>query len=376
MSDSPSSTPELDEFPQGFDRSFHRNALPRTPQGGPPTASMEVWAGVAVVGLVTVLAIPVWAVELGTAESMVLGPFWFWNVLYLAYLAAFCGSWFAPVSGRTVTARSVFAVQVVAGIGVVALSPGGGGFTAILLIFTAASATYFLAPRGVIALIVTNTAVLAASEGIRHQAADTITVGLEVGFDTLMYALLQAMVAYMTWGQQREARAMQQLAVAHTDLRAASALLAESSQSRERLRIARELHDLMGHKLTALPLELETASHRAAEPARIHVTRSRDLAKELLSEVRDTVGELRSRPPEFRAALEQLVADVPVPAVHLTVDDAVEPDETCANALIRSVQEVLTNTIRHAEAENLWIEVAAAPSGAITVTARDRKSVV
>src|SRR5205085_4089132 len=52
---------------------------------------------------------------------------------------------------------------------------------------------------------------------------------------------------------------MQALTAANTELRAVQQLLAESSRMAERLSIARELHDALGHRLTTLTLNLEVA---------------------------------------------------------------------------------------------------------------------
>lgn len=331
----------------------------------------ERWAGAVVVVICVLVAVPVWLVELAGAAA-VTGPFWLWNVGYVAYLAALILQWMVPDSGALVTSRRLFGLQVAAGAAVVLLSPRSGGLTAILLVFTAATAGYYLSTRMTLVLIAANTGVVAvATWGAASGPGGPIGLATEVGLVAMIYTLLQLATAYMTWSQQLEARALNQLAVAHTELRTASALLAESSQASERLRIARELHDLLGHQLTALALELEIASHKSVPPGSEHVARARTLAKDLLRDVRGAVGELRSQPPQLRAALETVVADLPRPRVHLHVDDTIELDEAHTTTLVRCVQEVLTNAIRHAEAQNLWIDVHASPAGSIAVSARD-----
>jgi signal transduction histidine kinase len=57
--------------------------------------------------------------------------------------------------------------------------------------------------------------------------------------------------------------------------------------------------------------------------------------------------------------------------VHLRIDDRLQVDEACRTALVRCVQEIVTNTIRHADAANLWIDVARAEDGQVVLTARD-----
>jgi signal transduction histidine kinase len=159
----------------------------------------------------------------------------------------------------------------------------------------------------------------------------------------------------------RLARTHADLAGTHAELRATSALLARSTQAAERLRISRDLHDLVGHQLTALALELEVASHDRAD--RVHVERARDIAKELLRDVRAAGGELRSGPPELEPALRELVRDLPGLRVELTVDQRVPVDDELASTIIRSAQEVVTNTLRHAAASTLSLEVVANEDG-------------
>src|ERR1700693_4311912 len=76
-------------------------------------------------------------------------------------------------------------------------------------------------------------------------------------------------------------------AAAHAELRAVNEILADSSRIAERLRISRELHDLLGHHLTALSLNLEAALHRTEGDARGHVQTAQTLAKQLLGDIRE-----------------------------------------------------------------------------------------
>ncbi len=134
----------------------------------------------------------------------------------------------------------------------------------------------------------------------------------------------------------------------------AQALLAKSSRLAERLRIAHELHDLIGHHLTALSLNLEVAGGKA----KAHIETSQGLAKELLSDVREAVGSLRAGGLELSGAIVVLVQDIPTPKVHVEVADALKIDDPQrAQVLLRVVQEVITNTVRHARAENLWLRL-------------------
>jgi signal transduction histidine kinase len=180
-----------------------------------------------------------------------------------------------------------------------------------------------------------------------------------------------AFVVAVVAGQQAEERERQRQL--NSELRATRALLAESSRIAERMRISRELHDLVGHHLTALTLNLEVASHLAQPPAAEHVRKAQATAKQLLTDVREVVSELRQDAElDLTHALNTLVEGVPGLRVHLSMPSrfAVE-DPQRAQVLLRWVQEVLTNTVRHAHARNLWLRIERTDDGELCLDARD-----
>ena len=182
---------------------------------------------------------------------------------------------------------------------------------------------------------------------------------------SLIEALLQALfyVGYSTVAfvtglialQQAQAREEQRRLI--SELHATRALLAESSRLNERVRISRELHDLLGHHLTALSLSLEVAMHLSQGRAREHVQQAQLLARLLLTDVREAVSQLRDGAAiDLREALEALVEGVPSPRIHLQMPESlVLADPMRAQVILRCAQEVITNSVRHAEADNLWV---------------------
>lgn len=120
-----------------------------------------------------------------------------------------------------------------------------------------------------------------------------------------------------------------------------------------------------------MAVNLEVASHLAQPPAAEHVTRSRRIAKELLADVRGVVGRMRDRSVDIGGALAVVADAVPRPTIHVAVDDDVGVDDPLqAEGLLRCVQEIVTNTVRHADAQNLWITVSRGPTS-VVVEARD-----
>ncbi|WP_298458769.1 sensor histidine kinase [uncultured Cellulomonas sp.] len=187
---------------------------------------------------------------------------------------------------------------------------------------------------------------------------------------TLIYASFQGFAGLVVHSARRESDSRAALAAAHADLRAASTLLAASSRDAERLRISRDLHDVVGHQLTALALELEVAAHRVDGDAAEHVVRARGIAKDLLADVRATVGDLRGRPQGLESALRDVVEDVPGLTVDLCVTQRVPVSQEDALVVVRCVQELVTNAVRHAGARRLVVRVVGDGHG-VTIEARD-----
>ena len=198
---------------------------------------------------------------------------------------------------------------------------------------------------------------------------------------TIVTAILQAVIytAYSLVGfvistvasQQTEEREVQRRL--NSELRATRALLAESTRIAERMRIARELHDLIGHHLTALSLNLEVASHLSNESASEHVRKAQSTARLLLADVREAVSELRQDDAiDLTQALQSLVDGVPSLQVHLATPPrfGVE-DPRRAQVLLRCVQEIITNTAKHAGARNLWLTFAYDDENLLSLSAHD-----
>ena len=145
----------------------------------------------------------------------------------------------------------------------------------------------------------------------------------------------------------------------NSELIATQHLLSEASRQSERTRIARDLHDLLGHHLTALSINLQLAERLADGEAKEKIAESRALARLLLSDVRDAVSTLREESEvDFSRAVSLLVERVPQLNIHLDIEDGLAIDEfEVAESLLRCVQEALTNTLRHSGATESWIRL-------------------
>jgi signal transduction histidine kinase len=183
-------------------------------------------------------------------------------------------------------------------------------------------------------------------------------------------------------------------------LRQAQAELTEQARTQERNRIARELHDVIGHTLTVSLLHVQSArlavEHDPADAARALAEAER-LGRECLAEVRTTVGMLRrdaaadgsgpgSRDGSTDGSADGRASAAPLPGagalpalveqfrsagadVTLTVEgDAGGLPATTGLAVYRIVQEALTNAVRHAPGSPTEVRLAVG-AGSVTLTA-------
>ena len=175
----------------------------------------------------------------------------------------------------------------------------------------------------------------------------------------MLYAGFQGFAALCAYYAHSAERARDQLALVNADLLATRALLADSARDAERLRVARELHDVAGHKLTALALNLRALAAEPAFAAREEVRMAQQLSQELLGDIRGIVHAMRdSRGLDLGTALRALAVAMPRPRLELDIAGDVQvTDAAAAEAVLRLVQEALTNSARHADADVLTVSL-------------------
>jgi signal transduction histidine kinase len=181
------------------------------------------------------------------------------------------------------------------------------------------------------------------------------------------FALFALCVIYL---RDREAAARSALVRTHAELLATQSLLADDARTGERLRVAREVHDAIGHGLTAASLHLQIAAraHGTSSP----VAAAQEAVRETLAEVRGLVRAIRDDATvDLGTALRALSSGIREPKVILTIPKTLHvADPRHAHVLFRCVQEGLTNTIRHGQAERCFIDVDVTVD-AIAATVRD-----
>jgi signal transduction histidine kinase len=171
---------------------------------------------------------------------------------------------------------------------------------------------------------------------------------------------------------RREADARAKLARVNDELRATQALVTESARVSERVRISRDLHDVLGHDLTSLAIHLDVASRMAEGRAAKHLRHARDLAGGLLDQVLTAVNQVRIQPVDLRETLQSIAEGVVGINVSLIFpDELFAIDAPRADTILRCVQELITNALRHADATELVIELRQMDDGALDITGRD-----
>jgi signal transduction histidine kinase len=269
------------------------------------------------------------------------------------------------LGSRTGRRIALLAAQSVAGAIMVALSRNGT--TAATLVIVAAELPYVLNRPAYVCLWI---------------AAQTLTIG--VIFFAEAWRTVNGVMTAVTFGgfqvfaaassflARRERMARESLARANAELHETRALLVEKSLTDERLRISRDLHDTLGHHLTALTLQLDLASRVTDDKRTEPIRQAHAIARLLLAEVRDVVGRLREeREIDLARAVRALASGQTALAIHVDAPSSlVVDDASMAAALVHAIQEIITNTIRHAEAHNLWVQIETTPD-AISLLAKD-----
>jgi two-component system, NarL family, sensor histidine kinase DesK len=153
--------------------------------------------------------------------------------------------------------------------------------------------------------------------------------------------------------------AIRQLTLALGQLRAARVELAHLAVAEERLRFARDLHDLLGHSLSVIVLKSELAGKLFdAAPARAaaEVHDVERAARDAMRQVRAAVAGYRQ--PALQGELSAAAELLPAAGIVATVDDVAGPLPPALDGLLAwAVREGVTNVIRHSRARRCSIRV-------------------
>jgi len=266
---------------------------------------------------------------------------------------AVLGHCFGDTMGRKMEGPR-FVLQCVVGTAMVFVSPVLGYFNIILLPLVSQAYFDFKWPGAVGAtlyLFAVTVGVFVYRFGTRAFPEASLNFVAAFAF-TIAFTLLARQALHA----RDAAEALQhELELANAQLRAHATQTEELATTRERNRVAREIHDGVGHYLTVVKTQLDAAAALIpAQPdlARDAVEKAARLTGEALDDVRRSVGALRTdtaRPPLPAAVRQLAVHGEPVPTV--TIEGTPRPlPPAVEHALFRAAQEGLTNIRKHAQA--------------------------
>lgn len=277
------------------------------------------------------------------------------------YILAGCFSSYF-VDNRPLRASVVYTImQSALGISVVYISPLRGMVGIILL--PLASQAVFMYPKKA-----------AFSIGVMLWVLTAGVFLAPYGWAEFRYALLAYSPAYIftilfsfvtrqaLFARENAVELKNELEIANAQLRAQAAQTEELATTRERNRLAREIHDGVGHYLTVINVQTEAAqSLLKSDPERASeaLNKAAQLSRDALADVRRSVGSLRTedmRPPLIDT-LRKLTEGAAVPIDFKIKGEPRKLSSASEHALFRAAQEAITNIAKHAEATQSWLEL-------------------
>jgi len=261
--------------------------------------------------------------------------------------------------------RAVAAVVAQAVAALVAVWATDDRMQGVLLVLVASQLAMVTSPRISLAVLLPVNIVLAIL------VAQTIP-GVKAAQVTIAFMAFQAFAALVTAYAYRAHRAHEAVLSINAELLATRELLEEGARAEERLRVSRELHDVVGNKLTGLKLQLVLQSRSPdGGEKNTRLEQCLRLTDELLTDVRAVVTTLRQHDGvDLHQALRALDPDLPRPRVTFDLDAEVRVDMRQAEALLRCAQEGLANALRHSAAAEIRIALARRPEG-LTLSVED-----
>ena len=256
--------------------------------------------------------------------------------------------------------------------GSVALT-GRGEMVFLLFMLTAQFAVFYgVWPKGVIFSLF-NLTVLTGILMAYGMTIDNLFQGVAEFLVGMIFVLVFVSLVNRSASETLRAESLlKDLQAANAELKAAQQKEKELAIAEERMRLARDIHDGLGHHLTVLSIQLQAADkliQRNPQAAAQAIQQSRTEVQAALEEVRRSVGVMRQTPAESQPLTELLSSLVhdfnEHTSLHSTFEQSGQPVELSSFAqqtLFRTVQESLTNVQKHAlGAMNILVKLEYAP---------------
>ena len=272
------------------------------------------------------------------------------GLLLVALLAAFTALFLLQAAAGPSSGRARWLVLVQAALALALMVLASERSLSILWILVAAQAVRHWSPAtAMLAALALNALLYGVYAALWQLSAPLVT--------TLGNGSFQLFAGITAWYAIAAVRNRDQLAAVNSDLLATRSLLAETARDAERLRLSRELHDVAGHKLTALKLNLAAVVRDPRWAGETQLALCARLADELLADIRGVVQQMRrDEGIDLSQAVRNLAAPFPRPQVQVEIAANARANTIeQAEAVLRTVQEAITNAARHSHAQHLWV---------------------
>ncbi|MGH3301860.1 MAG: sensor histidine kinase [Streptosporangiaceae bacterium] len=246
---------------------------------------------------------------------------------------------------------SVVAIPLIGGMAVAMFIVGGMNWLACLAVGAASGGRFGRTPWPAVV-----SSVACAAAGFYIAVADNVGLGT-----TFAAVVIGPMAAFFAYGASRRAEIV-------SALRRTRADLARTAVAEERLRIARDVHDLLGHSLALITLKAELAGRVIGtdpDRAAAEIAELESVARQSLSDVRAAVAGYRQ--PDLAAELDsarQLLDSAGI-ASQITAADTSCLSADVDAALAWAVREGTTNIVRHSAATHVAISISTGPATAM-----------
>lgn len=180
-------------------------------------------------------------------------------------------------------------------------------------------------------------------------SASLIAITLNLAFQCFSLAVADIAV--------RESQSRLALEQANAELVSTRSLLEQTSRQSERLKLSRDLHDICGHQLTALLLNLEFLSQTVPADKRASVEETKAVAKDLLEQIRNVVRENKQTAQlDLNTAIDSLFTHLPQVKAHFKARlNRPLHSSHHAEVLLRICQESVSNALRHGSENEIVI---------------------
>lgn len=188
---------------------------------------------------------------------------------------------------------------------------------------------------------------------------------LAFSFAMLFVPLIASVIYRDDESRRNTEQLLTDLKISHLKLQAYTEQVADLAAAEERNRLARDIHDSLGHHLTAINIQLEKAlsyQDRDAQETAQAIQDAKEAAANALSDVRHSVGTLRKAESEFslRASLEKLIHGICDDTLRVNlIYEGSEAGYSRSTLMIlyRAAQEGLTNVQKHAHASEVELTI-------------------